>query len=109
MEPEQQNGYEAGEPRSAFIAIFGAATIVVLILVILGLQAYFDRVSQQQIFVKVLQPVSEDLLNLRAREDAQLHSYQYLDRAAGRVRIPIERAMELLVAESKAGGSPDAK
>jgi hypothetical protein len=37
-----------------------------------------------------------DLAALRASEDARLHGYAWVDRAAGRVRIPIERAMALL-------------
>jgi hypothetical protein len=37
----------------------------------------------------------QDLRALRAAEDAVLHSYAWVDRAAGVVRIPIERAMEL--------------
>ena len=37
-----------------------------------------------------------DLETLRAREDAQLNSYGWVDRNAGVVRIPIDRAIELL-------------
>ncbi|HWP65862.1 MAG TPA: hypothetical protein VNO26_08130 [Candidatus Limnocylindria bacterium] len=37
-----------------------------------------------------------DLQMLRAREQAQLSGYAWVDRDAGRVRIPIERAMELV-------------
>jgi cytochrome c oxidase cbb3-type subunit III len=36
------------------------------------------------------------LKEMRATEDAVLHSYGWVDQAAGIVRIPIERAMELL-------------
>ncbi len=39
-----------------------------------------------------------DLRQLRAQEDAQLNGYGWVDPAAGRVRIPIEQAMELVVA-----------
>jgi len=39
----------------------------------------------------------EDLGNLRAREDRALTSYGWVDRNAGVVRIPIERAMQLVV------------
>jgi hypothetical protein len=39
-----------------------------------------------------------DLRQLRAEEDAQLNGYAWVDRSAGRVRIPIEQAMELVVA-----------
>jgi hypothetical protein len=36
------------------------------------------------------------LRELRAWEDARLSSYAWTDRTAGRVRIPIERAMDLV-------------
>ncbi len=45
------------------------------------------------------------LRRLRAREDAVLTSYGWVDRSAGVVRIPIERAMHLLVER----GLPPAK
>ena len=38
-----------------------------------------------------------DLATKRAAEEAALHSYGWVDRPAGTVRIPIDRAMELLV------------
>jgi hypothetical protein len=49
-----------------------------------------------------------DLARLRAAEDDQLHGYAWVDRQAGRVRIPIERAMEILAARhpTGTGGSP---
>ncbi|MEW6299070.1 MAG: hypothetical protein AB1671_15245 [Thermodesulfobacteriota bacterium] len=37
-----------------------------------------------------------DLLKLRAAEDAVLNSYGWVNRDAGTVRIPIDRAIELL-------------
>jgi hypothetical protein len=40
----------------------------------------------------------EDLQALRARDDASLHRYAWVDRDAGVVRIPIERAIALLAA-----------
>jgi hypothetical protein len=42
-----------------------------------------------------------DLAELRAREQALLDGYGWIDRPAGRVRIPVSRAMELLVAEGR--------
>jgi hypothetical protein len=96
-------GFEPTEANTRFIALFGAATLLGLVVIILALQAYVDRSEQQQIFQKVLEPVSEDLRNLRAREDAQLHSFQYVDRAKGAVRIPVERAIELLEKEYAEG------
>jgi hypothetical protein len=97
------NGYEKGEPRMGLVAAALGGTIVGLILVVLAVQAVYDHMREQQIYVKVLEPVSEDLRNLRAREDGQLHSYQYVDRSTGAVRIPVERAMELLEKEYAEG------
>ncbi len=48
----------------------------------------------------------EDLRDLRAREDAILHDYGWIDREKGIVRIPIERAMELLVQKGVSHSKP---
>ena len=45
-------------------------------------------------------------LALRAREDAVLTSYGWVDRNAGIARIPIDRAMELLVANGLPAPKP---
>jgi len=39
----------------------------------------------------------QDLKAMRSQEDALLHSYGWVDQKAGIVRIPIDRAMQLLV------------
>jgi len=46
-----------------------------------------------------------DLEALRAREEAELNSYGWVDRKAGVVRIPIERAMELLLQKGLPGNT----
>ena len=40
---------------------------------------------------------AQDLVKMRQSEDAVLHSYGWVDQKAGVVRIPIERAMALVV------------
>lgn len=42
-----------------------------------------------------------DLARMRAEEDARLTSYAWVDKPAGVVRIPVERAMELMVEREK--------
>jgi hypothetical protein len=103
MGKQSDQGFDRSEPNVRFIAIFGAGTLVLLVLAVLALQFYYDRVLEEQVFVKVQEPVSQNLVDLRAREDEALHSYRYLDREKGTVRLPIERAMELLAAESAQG------
>jgi hypothetical protein len=45
-----------------------------------------------------------DLAEKRKAEDATLNSYGWIDRTGGTIRIPIERAMDLLAARAKAAG-----
>jgi hypothetical protein len=40
----------------------------------------------------------DDLVALRSREEDELNTYAWIDRRAGVVRIPIERAMDLVAA-----------
>ncbi|HSW51525.1 MAG TPA: hypothetical protein VLH09_15165 [Bryobacteraceae bacterium] len=101
-----QQGFDRSEPNARAIAAFGAITVVLLAAVVLGLQFYFDRVLEQQVYVQVLAPESPALNTLRAREDEELHSYRYVDRDKGLVRLPIERAMSLLAAEYAQGKLP---
>ena len=103
MSEQAGHGFDRSEPNVRFIAIFGAGTLVLLVVAVLALQYYYDRVLEEQVFVKVQEPVSQTLVDVRTREDEALHSYRYLDRDKGTIRIPIERAMELLAAESAQG------
>ena len=41
-----------------------------------------------------------DMKALRAQEETELHSYGWVDEKAGVARIPIDRAMEILVAKA---------
>ncbi len=41
---------------------------------------------------------NQDIIDLHAREDVLLENYSWADRSKGKLRIPIERAMELIAA-----------
>ena len=48
---------------------------------------------------------NQDVADLHAREDMLLDNYSWVDPAHTKVRIPIERAMELIAAARVAGGA----
>ena len=52
---------------------------------------------------------SRDYQEMRAAEEAQLHSYGWIDRQAGIAAIPIERAMEILSRRGLPVQKPQAK
>jgi uncharacterized iron-regulated membrane protein len=96
-------GFDAEEPNTRGILILTAGTIVLFVLVLVGITYYFNHRYEQQEYEALLAPPSEELANLRRRDEWNLTHYAYRDKAKGQVRIPIERAMELLVKEAAEG------
>jgi hypothetical protein len=100
---QAETGYDKQEPKAGLIAGLTVATFIALIAVILGVQAYFEKVREEQVYKEQLAPVSDDLKNLRNSEDEVLNSYKVVDKQNGVVQIPVKRAMELIASEAAAG------
>ena len=83
-------------PLSAVIALVSALLLFVLIVV---LQAVFYNMQTAEMDRKVYSQRSEALASAEAAQLEQLATYGWADEAGGVVRIPIERAMELVAAE----------
>ena len=94
--------FDRSEPHALLIAGFGIASVIGLIVIILGIQAYFDHLREQAEYEKVAVPVAQDLKNLHSQEDEELNNYKYVDRNNGTVQIPISRAMQLIAQEAAA-------
>ncbi len=95
-----QAGFNRDEPRYAIVALFGLVTVVTIAILIFALEFLYDRYREQQVYVKQQVPIWQDLKSLRAREEGALGSYGYVDKTHGVVRIPVGRAMDLLVKEA---------
>jgi len=82
--------------------IFAGALVGALLLglVMIFGQSYFQRVRVETEYRQYLSVTDPDLKRLRVEENAALENYTWVDEGEGRVRIPIERAMALVVAES---------
>lgn len=96
-------GYDRSEPHIAPIIVNIISILIILIVVIVGVDFYFHAYRDHIVEETQLTPVSQDLLDLHAKEDQALNSYGIADKAAGTVRLPVARAMELVLAESKEG------
>lgn len=86
---------------SGFIArvAFAAALLLGTAAAAIGLWQYTEFRLQDEVERKVSTRPSPELEALRAEEEARLGRYQWVDRKAGIVRIPIERALELTLRE----------
>lgn len=96
-------GFDADEPNTRGIFIFLAVMTAMFIAVVTGVTYYFRYSYEKVEYETLLAPPSQQLAELRAREDWDLTHYGYLDKAKGQVRLPIARAMELLTQEAAAG------
>ena len=93
-------GYE-NRDVNIFMVIGASVLLVVLLIVILVfLIDYFVESKEQMIYETQLRPESADLNSLLAADEEELTSYKVLDIERGVYRIPVDRAMELLVKEA---------
>lgn len=108
---ESRTGYEKRDVSVRGIMWFAAALLGAVVIILFGLwlsefglnRLYPDGDTASRIGTPRIEPPqprlqsspATDLRELRAAEDAVLTSYGWVDRKAGVIRIPIERAMEL--------------
>jgi len=99
-------------PSLLTIAVLLFFSCVIIFLVVWGMMRYFKWHEPAKTAGQSNLPVTRseefpnprlqikgavDLANLRAAEEADLDSYGWIDRNSGTVRIPIGRAMQLLL------------
>jgi hypothetical protein len=98
---EHPHSYDHTEPKGSLLLILIVLTAVLLILMALGIQYYYQTLRENEIQQRVLIPENTQLRDLRDKEAYELSTYGYTDKAAGKVRIPIERAMQVVAQEAK--------
>ncbi|MGC8916504.1 MAG: hypothetical protein ACP5NF_05945 [Thermoanaerobaculum sp.] len=89
---------ESYEPKSGLVAVVGVVSAVVLVAVVLLLQALYYRAAAKEDLAKAVM-VPPEAKAVRAEQLGQLSGYRVVDPLKGVVAIPIEKAMELVVAE----------
>ncbi|MBA3973494.1 MAG: hypothetical protein C0504_04655 [Candidatus Solibacter sp.] len=101
--PTPEQGYDRHEPRAGLVALVSGITVAVLVVFIVGTywlyQVSYEAIDQQQ-YSGV---ASKELLAIREREDAHLYRYAVIDKTKGTVRIPIDRAIELVASDYAQG------
>jgi len=88
------------DPDVSASVLVGVVGAILLFVIIVGLQALFYRMDESERSRKVYEQPDQALQQLDADQLAALTSYGWVDQQRGVVRIPIERAMQLVVEES---------
>lgn len=100
---------DEGDPESLPTAVILVAGTLLLVATVLFLQGLFEAQNRKEFERKVVAEKPQELRDLRAAQTQVLNSYRMVDPKAGTVAIPVDRAVELLIEESKrpaAAGQP---
>ena len=102
---DPSEGFDRSEPNTPAIWMFTIGSVAVLVLVIVAIAGYFDQIYQQAVHDKVLVAPSSQLIEVRNRDAWNSTHYMYgdLDKKSGRVRVPVDSAMQAFAQEAAAG------
>lgn len=112
--------HELSDVHGRPVLVFGAVLSGLIVLALLGMWMMFRYYAAQETRegpppsplaglrkpppdprLQTVSTLRQDLVEARAREEALLNRYDWVDRKSGVVRIPVERAIELLAQEPK--------
>ncbi|HET6613888.1 MAG TPA: hypothetical protein VFG83_17940 [Kofleriaceae bacterium] len=85
------------------IVTIGIVSAMLVWVSVVALQAYYQNTYGEEEAKKNAENKSAAYLSLRATQAADLDEYVWADRQKGLVKLPIERAMELVVHDLQAG------
>jgi hypothetical protein len=100
---DPREGFDHSEPAARKITFFVIVSVITLVVTILALQSYFDKIWNEAVYEKVLSVPGAELGDLRSLTNWRLNHYEYNDPTKTSVRLPFERAKELFLAEQAAG------
>lgn len=92
--------------NTSSIALVGVVGAIVVFAIIVALQVWFYNLYEVETFRKDISQSPEEIGQLLAQQQAQLHSYRWVDAKRKIASIPIDRAMELVVRDLADGRPP---
>jgi hypothetical protein len=85
------------EVNVPFVLTVGFISAILLIVAVIGTQAWFYSEEQNEIDRKNREYPNTELLTLKAGQTEHLTKYRWIDQKKGIVAIPIEAAMKIMV------------
>lgn len=96
-------GFDPGEVDHTSVVMFGLVIVGIIVAVFIGVTIFWDKFLIGRYKEVVEGSPNEQLEQLRTREHKLLDGYSFVDKSKGQVRLPLERAKELLLSEVGAG------
>ncbi len=91
--------------RTGWILTSGIVGAILFVSAMAWLNSFFAVSRNQEVYRKVLSLSNPKLAELRAQEAEILNSYGWVDQQKGIVRIPVDKAMEIMTREARAARS----
>lgn len=96
-----------GDPKVSSTIVSGIVGVLLLLIILLFALALFHDVQRAEERAKVYAAAFPEITALRNAQLEKLYGPpRWVDAAAGRVAIPIDRAMELVVRDLKSAAPP---
>jgi hypothetical protein len=92
-------GYEVRDTNIRTVTLFGVGLVLLVVVANLLLLGVYDQLYKQREPRETPTPaenLAAQMRSMRQTEDAVLFGYGWVDRKAGVVRIPIDRAIDLV-------------
>ena len=87
------------ELRASPIVIAGVVSSILLFILVVGISGLFLHWQKQEAAEKSSPLMPEELRRLKSQQMGEINSWRWISEKDGVVRIPIDRAMELVVEE----------
>ncbi len=88
---------DTGDIRPATLAVVGVVGALVTAVIIVGLQVWYLGMVELELRERDLARPPQEIIDLTAEQQAHLSEYRWVDEEERIVRLPIERAMALVV------------
>jgi hypothetical protein len=86
------------QPNTPLLITIGAVSGFLLLVLIIGVQAWFLREVQRETRIKYEDAPAQPVTDLKLEQLTKIHQAHWVDQGKGRVAIPIEDAMKMIVA-----------
>jgi hypothetical protein len=90
---------EQDKPKNFLILGYTLAIVIILVATVIFVDQYLKADVRHEYERKVLAAPTVDYRDLRAAEDTRLGNYRWIDQTKGVVRLPKDRARELVLKE----------
>jgi hypothetical protein len=87
------------ELKASPIVMVGVVSAIIIFVIVVGISAVFLIEQKNQVAEKTSPLMPEELRRLKSQQIGEINAYRWISEKDGTVRIPIDRAMELVVTE----------